>query len=78
VEEIQQAKRNKRGRPPKDDPAPEGQAVYRLSVEIVSPSEEARIHFLHRETAFVLLTDIRDDQRLTDTQVLRLYRNSTK
>lgn len=30
---------------------------------ISMPSEVARAHFLHRESAFVLLTDIRDDQR---------------
>lgn len=74
IEEIQQAKRSGRGRPRKDDPAPEGRTVYRLSVEITSPSEEARTNFLHRESAFVLVTDIRDDQRLPDIQVLRLYK----
>ncbi|MFC5404860.1 hypothetical protein [Cohnella soli] len=69
TEESQQAKRAGRGRPSKDAPEPPSQTVYRLHIEIVAPNEEALAHFRHQESAFVLLTDIRDDQRLPDAQV---------
>ncbi len=74
AEESQAAKRTGRGRPPKEAPAPPSQTVYRLHLTIVAPSAEAQAHFLHQEASFVLLTDIRDDQRLPDAQVLRLYK----
>ncbi len=74
TEQVQE-KRARRGRPRKEEPAPEVRTVYRLKVEVVSPEEEVLQSWREREGTFVLMTDIRDDQRVTDEQVLRLYKD---
>lgn len=70
-----QEKRTRRGRPRKDEPAPGMRTEYRLTVDIVAPSEEALQTWRERESTFVLITDIRDDQRVPDEQILRLYKD---
>ena len=74
TEQVQE-KRARRGRPRKDEPAPEVRTVYRLKVEVVSPDEEVLQSWREREGTFVLMTDIRDDQRVADERVLRLYKD---
>lgn len=74
TEQVQE-KRTHRGRPRKDEPAPGMRTQYRLQVEMESPKEEALQLWREREATFVLITDIRDDQRVSDEQVLRLYKD---
>lgn len=71
--EVVQEKRG-RGRPRKDAPVPDTRTQYRLAIEVVTPSEEALQAWREREATFVLITDIRDDQRVSDEQILRLYK----
>lgn len=70
--EQMQEKRARRGRPRKDEPEPEVHTVYRLKVDIMPPDEQTLQSWREREGTFVLVTDIRDDQRISDEQVLRL------
>ncbi|WP_258112665.1 IS1634 family transposase [Alicyclobacillus sp. SP_1] len=74
TEQVQE-QRARRGRPRKDEPAPEMRTVYRLNAEIVSPSPETIELWQEREGTFVLITDIRGDQRVPDEQVRRLYKD---
>ncbi|MCF8568609.1 IS1634 family transposase [Alicyclobacillus tolerans] len=74
VTENVQVKRERRGRPKKDDPVPGVRTQYRLAVEIIPPSNEALQTWREREATFVLITDVRDDQRIPDEQILRLYK----
>lgn len=74
TEEVQD-KRARRGRPRKDEPAPSTRTQYRLAVEVVSPSEETLQTWRERESTFVLITDLRDDQRVSDEQILHLYKD---
>ena len=69
-----QAKRARRGRPRKDDPPPPVHTQYRVEVAILPPSEERVQQWREKEATFVLITDIRDDQRVSDEQILRLYK----
>lgn len=68
-------KRTRKGRPRKDEPAPAVTTQYRIQVSIGEPKEEALAAWREKEETFVLMTDIRDDQRLTDERVLRLYKD---
>ena len=75
IETVQTVeKRARRGRPRKDEPAPETMTQYRIQVNIGVPSQKALEAWWEKEETFVLMTDIRDAQRLTDEQVLRLYK----
>ncbi|WDM02833.1 IS1634 family transposase [Alicyclobacillus cycloheptanicus] len=74
TEQIQE-KRARRGRPRKDESAPGVRTVYRLNVKIASPDEQTLQLWRERESTFVLITDIRDDQRVADERVLRLYKD---
>lgn len=67
-------KRTSRGRPRKDEPAPRQITQYRVKITVGAPSEAAQQAWREKEATFVLMTDIRDDQSLTDEQVLRLYK----
>ncbi|MCL6445395.1 MAG: IS1634 family transposase [Alicyclobacillus sp.] len=67
-------KRTKRGRPRKDEPTPPLTTQYRVRVEIQPPSEETLQAWREREATFVLITNIRDEQRLTNEAVLKLYK----
>jgi len=69
------AKRASKGRPRKDEPAPEIHTKYRIETEIVLPTEAAQQAWREREATFVLITDILDDQRVSDEQILRLYKD---
>jgi len=71
-EEVQE--KRGRGRPRKDAPEPATRVQYRLAIEVVAPSEEALQTWREREATFVLITDVRDDQRVPDEQILRLYK----
>ncbi|GGI96476.1 hypothetical protein GCM10010885_02740 [Alicyclobacillus cellulosilyticus] len=73
AEQIQE-KRTRRGRPRKDEPAPPVRTQYRVDVEILPPTEESVQMWREKEATFVLITDIRDDQRVPDAQILRLYK----
>lgn len=75
VGEMVQVKRARKGRPRKDEPAPGTHMEYRLAIELVAPSEQVIQEWREREETFVLLTDIRDDKRVSDEQVLRLYKD---
>ncbi|WP_274435607.1 IS1634 family transposase [Alicyclobacillus sp. ALC3] len=70
-----QEKRAHKGRPRKDEPAPGMHMEYRLAVDLVAPDEQVLREWREREETFVLLTDIRDDKRVSDEQVLRLYKD---
>lgn len=75
VEAVQTtAKRATRGRPKKDEPTPVQTTQYRIRVKISGPGEETLQAWREKEATFVLITDIRDDQRLSDERVLRLYK----
>jgi len=75
IETVQTVeKRARRGRPRKDEPAPETITQYRIQVNIGEPSQKTLEAWREKEETFVLMTDIRDDQRLADEQVLRLYK----
>ncbi|MCL6443557.1 MAG: IS1634 family transposase, partial [Alicyclobacillus sp.] len=67
-------KRTKRGRPRKDEPAPLAITQYRVVIEIDAPSEETLQRWREREATFVLITNIRDEQRLENEAVLKLYK----
>lgn len=73
AEQVQE-KRARRGRPRKDEPAPPVHTQYRVDVEILPPPEERVQLWREKEATFVLITDIRDDQRVPDEQILRLYK----
>lgn len=75
VAEQVQEKRARRGRPKKNEPAPLVSTQYRLAVEIVPPSDELLQVWREREATFVLITDIRDSQRVSDAEILRLYKD---
>ncbi|WP_303802764.1 IS1634 family transposase [Alicyclobacillus macrosporangiidus] len=72
-EQVQE-KRARRGRPRKDEPVPPMRTQYRVDVEILPPEEEQVQAWREREATFVLITDIRDDQRVPDEQILQLYK----
>jgi transposase len=75
IEAIQTAeKRTRKGRPRKDEPTPATITQYRIQVNMNEPGQEALGAWREKEETFVLITDIRDDQRLPDEQVLRLYK----
>ena len=73
AEQVQE-KRARRGRPRKDEPAPPVRTQYRVDVQIMPPDEERMQAWREKEATFVLITDIRDDQRVPDEQILRLYK----
>ncbi|WP_074951988.1 IS1634 family transposase [Alicyclobacillus macrosporangiidus] len=75
--EIQE-KRTRRGRPRKDEPAPPVVTRYRIQIEIEPPSEDVLQAWREQEATFVLITNIRDDQRLADEAVLRLYKEQAE
>jgi len=75
VSEEAQEKRTRRGRPRKDAPTPGTRTQYRLTVEIVPPSDETLQTWRERESTFVLITDVRDSQRVADEHILRLYKD---
>lgn len=70
-----QEKRARRGRPRKDEPTPPVVTQYRILVEIAPPTQDALQAWREREATFVLITSIRDEQRLSDEGVLRFYKN---
>ena len=75
IETVQTVeKRARRGRPRKDEPAPETMTQYRIQVNISEPNQKTLEAWREKEETFVLMTDIRDDQRLADEQVLQLYK----
>lgn len=76
-EEVQE-KRARRGRPRKDEPEPAVHTHYRLAIEVAAPSEDTLQMWREREATFVLITDLRDDQRVSDEQVLRLYKEQNE
>jgi transposase len=51
---------------------------YRVLVEVVAPTQEALPSWREQESTFVLMTDIRDDQSLSDRMVLRLYKDQNE
>lgn len=67
-------KRSRRGRPRKDEAVPDVVTQYRVAIEILPPIDETLEAWRQREATFVLMTDIRDEQRLPDEAVLRLYK----
>ncbi|WP_157067243.1 IS1634 family transposase, partial [Alicyclobacillus shizuokensis] len=77
AQQIQQ-KRARRGRPRKDEPAPPAVTRHRVRVEVAPPSEQAIQTWREKEATFVLITDIRDDRRLPDEAVLRLYKEQAE
>jgi len=76
IESVQTVeKRTRKGRPRKDEPTPSITTQYRIQVSIGEPSEQVVQTWREKEETFVLMTDIRDDQRLSDDKVLRLYKD---
>jgi len=79
IESVQtQEKYARRGRPRKDEAAPAMKTEYRVIVEVVKPTNEALQAWREQESTFVLMTDIRDDQSLSDRMVLRLYKDQNE
>jgi transposase len=67
-------KRTRRGRPRKDEVAPAVVTQYRVVSSVDGPSEETLQAWREKEATFVLITSIRDEQRLTNLDVLKLYK----
>ncbi len=66
-------KRPTRGRPKKDAPPPPVVTEYRNVIEIHAP-EEAELEAARREmSTFVLITNLRDEQRYSNADILRMY-----
>ncbi len=79
IESVQtQEKHARRGRPRKDEATPVIKTEYRVLVEVVAPTQEALPSWREQESTFVLMTDIRDDQSLSDRMVLRLYKDQNE
>ncbi|MCL6443328.1 MAG: IS1634 family transposase [Alicyclobacillus sp.] len=74
VEETQVLKRPTRGRPRKDAPAPPTRVVYRNRVLIQDPAPEALAEAQQMASMFVLITNELDEQRLSNAEILRAYK----
>lgn len=79
IETVQTVeKRARKGRPRKDEPAPAVKTQYCVQVSVGAPSQEALDAWREKEETFVLMTDIRDDARLPEESVLRLYKDQNE
>lgn len=75
VEVVQTpGKRTKRGRPRKDEPTPAVVTPYRVVTAIDAPGEETLQDWREQEATLVVVTNIRDEQRLTHADALKLYK----
>ncbi len=74
--ERKRKKRNSPGRPPKDY-VPEYEDFYRLKVETGSPNEQAIAKAKDRLSCFVLITNVLDDEELSDQEVLEEYKKQS-
>ncbi|MCL6443514.1 MAG: IS1634 family transposase [Alicyclobacillus sp.] len=74
VEEVQTLKRPTRGRPRKDAPPPQTCTVCRNRVSVHKPSPEAMEEARRTASMFVLITNVLDEQRLSNVDVLRIYK----
>jgi transposase len=68
-------KRGRRGRPKKEEIPPAPVTVYRNQIRILPPPEEEYEELRLRESTFILITNHRDDARLSDEDILRGYKD---
>lgn len=71
--EVTVVKRSTRGKPKKDD-EPETKVTYHNLIELEPPTEEAIQALRQRESTFVIITNIRDEQRMGNLEVLQAYK----
>jgi len=72
-EEMEVLKRTTRGRPRKDDPAPT-RKVFRNHVIIHDPNPEALEEARRVASMFVLITNVLDEQAMSNVDVLQAYK----
>jgi transposase len=70
-------RRNKRGRPSKDAPEPTHRVVYRARISIDSLDEDKIERLRERESTFVLITDLNDNQEYLNRFILEEYKSQS-
>ncbi|SFU78128.1 hypothetical protein SAMN05421543_1083 [Alicyclobacillus macrosporangiidus] len=75
---VNQDKRTRRGGPRKDEPAPSVVTRCGIQIGIEPPSKDVLLTWREQDATFVVITNIRDDQRLADEAVLRLYKEQAE
>ena len=67
-------KRNQRGRPRQGEPPPPPITVYRNRIRILPQEEAEWERIVKREATFILITNIRDEERLPNEGVIATYK----